>query len=220
MTQSPLPPFKYDAMENGCWRARWGNIVMGCTLETDLENFLNRPIRILKQIHSDIIYDDASYQDHSQGDGLITDRTDIALVIKTADCTPVLVTDGQRLGAVHAGWRGAKAGIVERLEEYFQLQQCLAVIGPCISGDKYEVDKDLYQDWQAEDPSIQPYLKQVAPNSSKRLFNLKGFVQEKLQAMKTGQTALIPICTYQSGLPSYRRQGKGCPRIFHYIHHA
>ncbi len=50
-----------------------------------------------------------------RADALVTDRPGLALGIITADCAPVLLADPQAgvVGAVHAGWRGAVAGVLE-----------------------------------------------------------------------------------------------------------
>src|SRR5207248_6209071 len=53
--------------------------------------------------------------DGPAADAMVTDRSGIALGIVTADCAPVLLTDQQAgvIAAVHAGWRGAVAGVLE-----------------------------------------------------------------------------------------------------------
>jgi purine-nucleoside/S-methyl-5'-thioadenosine phosphorylase / adenosine deaminase len=52
-----------------------------------------------------------------EGDGLVTDRPGIALVVLGADCLPVLAwrRDGTAVGAAHAGWRGLVEGVVEAM---------------------------------------------------------------------------------------------------------
>ncbi len=83
-------------------------------------------------------------------DAMVTRRTDVALGIVTADCAPVLLADRQAgvLGAAHAGWRGALAGVLEAtLAAMVRLgahpARTAAVIGPCIGQDSYEVGADL-----------------------------------------------------------------------------
>src|SRR6187399_871387 len=50
----------------------------------------------------------------ADGDALISDDPSVALVVRTADCAPILLADGVTgaVGAVHAGWRGTAAGVV------------------------------------------------------------------------------------------------------------
>ena len=83
-------------------------------------------------------------------DAMVTDRPGIVLGIVTADCAPVLFADAQAgvIGAAHAGWRGAVAGILEAtLAAMARLgadpARVAAVIGPCIAQPSYEVAADL-----------------------------------------------------------------------------
>ena len=85
-----------------------------------------------------------------RADALVTRQPGIALGIVTADCTPVLFADPAAgvIGAVHAGWRGALAGVLEAtLEAMIQLgatrSAISAAIGPCIRQPSYEVGPDL-----------------------------------------------------------------------------
>jgi copper oxidase (laccase) domain-containing protein len=59
---------------------------------------------------------DHARQDCGEADGMLTDRPGLLLAIATADCVPVLLArrDGREVAALHVGWRGAHAGIVER----------------------------------------------------------------------------------------------------------
>jgi len=85
-----------------------------------------------------------------RADGMVTDRPGIALGVITADCAPVLMADVAAgvAGAVHAGWRGAVAGVLEAtVEAMVQLGarrgSIAAVVGPCIGQASYEVGADL-----------------------------------------------------------------------------
>ena len=205
----------------GCWTARVGPIHLGCTLSLSTLTNSHLEIRQLKQVHGPTILDDGSFTDESaEADGLITGRAGMALIIKTADCVPVTLTDGKRLGIIHAGWRGTAAGIVGKLPRWFNLEQCQAVIGPAISAARYEVDEDLYGPWLEREPQLDDWLSKAEPGSTKRHLDLKGFVAEQLRqlGMASKNITTIPICTYDSRLPSYRREGKKAKRIFHYIY--
>lgn len=86
-----------------------------------------------------------------QADAMVTDRPGIALGIVTADCAPVLFADPKAgvIGAAHAGWRGAVAGVLEAtLAAMTALgarpERTIAAIGPCIAQASYEVAADLY----------------------------------------------------------------------------
>jgi YfiH family protein len=92
-------------------------------------------------------------------DAMVTNRPGVALGIVTADCAPVLVEDEAAgvIGAAHAGWRGAIAGVLEAmLDAMVGLGACLermtAAIGPCIGQASYEVGPDLHEAVLATDP--------------------------------------------------------------------
>ena len=85
-----------------------------------------------------------------QADAMVTNRSGIALGIITADCAPVLLADPAAgvVGAVHAGWRGAVAGVLEAtLHAMAALgadpARIAAAIGPCIRQPSYEVGADV-----------------------------------------------------------------------------
>jgi hypothetical protein len=85
-----------------------------------------------------------------QADALVTDRPGIALGIVTADCAPVLFADADAgvIGAAHAGWRGAVAGVLEAtvaamLRLGARRSHLTAVVGPCIAPASYEVGSEV-----------------------------------------------------------------------------
>jgi len=85
-----------------------------------------------------------------RADAMVTTRPDIALGIVTADCAPVLFVDPGRniVGAAHAGWRGAVAGVLEATVEAMTALGAdpagiTAAVGPCIAQESYEVAADL-----------------------------------------------------------------------------
>ena len=85
-----------------------------------------------------------------RADAMTTRTPGLALGIITADCAPVLLADPARgiVAAVHAGWRGAVAGVLEATVERMQAlgaarSSLRAVIGPCIAQVSYEVGEDM-----------------------------------------------------------------------------
>ncbi len=98
-------------------------------------------------------------------DGLVTDRPGMALGIVTADCAPILLADPAAgvIGALHAGWRGAVAGIIEATVNSMiclgaRLERVNAAIGPCIRQPSYEVGQDLRQGVLAATPEASGYF--------------------------------------------------------------
>lgn len=89
-------------------------------------------------------------------DGLITQEKDIPLVTFYADCVPLFFYDPVKevIAAAHSGWRGTKEKIgkkvVETMEEEFgcKKEDVVAVIGPSICQDCYEVSEDVVLEFQ------------------------------------------------------------------------
>ena len=105
-------------------------------------------------------------------DALVTQDTDLPLVVFSADCGITLLYDPIRraIGAVHAGWRGCAGGIVEKavhtMEEAFGScpGDLLAAIGPCIQQCCFETDDDVPDAMvRALGSEAQPYLEQRGP---------------------------------------------------------
>jgi YfiH family protein len=85
-----------------------------------------------------------------KADGIVTRRAGVALGIVTADCAPVLFCDAEAgvVGAAHAGWRGACAGVLEAVVDTMEKlgahrARVCAAVGPCIGQASYEVGPDL-----------------------------------------------------------------------------
>ena len=83
-------------------------------------------------------------------DSMVTNCPNLALAVLTADCAPVLLADpvSKIIGAVHAGWRGAIAGVIDKTltlmsEKGADISSIIAAIGPCIRQASYEVDTEF-----------------------------------------------------------------------------
>jgi len=116
---------------------------------------------VLMQVHSDVVHVvDAAMTIRGpgmQGDGLITAEPLLFLVIRTADCLPVLLADEKRrvIAAVHCGWRSTAKKILERAVHLMCSRfgadpaNLLAAFGPCIGADCYEVGEDVRSEFAA-----------------------------------------------------------------------
>jgi YfiH family protein len=84
------------------------------------------------------------------GDGLVTADPGVVLAVLTADCAPVLLADPAAgvVGALHAGWRGLAAGVVEAgvaamAELGADPAATVALVGPAVGGCCYEVGPEV-----------------------------------------------------------------------------
>lgn len=89
-------------------------------------------------------------------DGLVTDKKNLVLLLKFADCTPLVLYDKKKevLSIVHSGWRGAKKKIpakaIEKMKRDFgsDLKDIIAYIGPSIDIENYEVGEEVYEEFK------------------------------------------------------------------------
>lgn len=156
---------------------------------------------------------DRPNEDCGEADGMFTDRPGLLLCIATADCVPILLarTDGAQVAALHAGWRGALDGIVERFVELLRERadtpgNWLAGLGPSAGACCYEVSQEIVDQF-SERYGMPPAL--VAPQP--RRLNLAGIVQWQLSRAGFREVSASPECTMchrvDSGFAfhSYRR---------------
>ena len=110
-----------------------------------------RPV-IMRQAHSDTIHRVADVPKAKlEGDALMTNVPGLLLVIRTADCLPVLLADprNRAVAAVHCGWRGTEKRILERAVRAMgdgygtKPGDLLAAFGPCIGATCYEVGPEV-----------------------------------------------------------------------------
>ncbi len=171
------------------------------------------------QIHSTLIrVAEAPWADQRpEGDGVVTDRPGLVCGALTADCAPILLADphARVVGAVHAGWKGALNGVVHSGVAAMQAlgaipERTVAVVGPCIGPDSYEVGADFQERFEHHDPGAGRFFRPgAAPD--KRLFDLPGFVLWRLaeagvvQAAWTGHDTCIDEARFFSNRRAFKR---------------
>lgn len=112
----------------------------------------------LNQVHGRAIHDADGPADAEPplADGSITRRRGRVLVVRTADCLPVVIADAHatELSVIHAGWRGLAAGILEAAVAAFHApaDALQAWLGPAIGAASYEVGDDVYRAFVGCDP--------------------------------------------------------------------
>ena len=179
------------------------------------------------QVHSpDCVIVDAPWDDDARphADALVTDRPGVLLGILTADCAPVLFADREAgvVGAAHAGWKGAIAGVTDRTIEAMislgaQANRIVAAIGPCIARQSYEVDERFRDRFcEAAGANADFFMSGKAGHFQ---FDLEGYVASRLVAAGIGEVEKLGLDTYSAadrffsfrrathrGEPSYGRQ--------------
>jgi len=145
-----------------------------------------------------------------EADGMVTRTPGIALGVLAADCTPILFADAAAgvIGACHAGWKGALAGVAEATVAAMRREgarDIAAAIGPTIRQPSYEVGAEFRDAFTARDAS---HARWFAPGKAadKFQFDLPGFLTARLGEAGVTRIEDLAVCTYaDGGYFSYRR---------------
>jgi len=170
----------------------------------------------LKQIHSGRIYvinneNKRKFLDcNVKGDGLLTDMKNTLIGVLTADCIPLFYfdMDGSFVGIAHAGWRGIKKRIHQRMLDIIfrnygiKARDVIVVIGPHICNCCYEVQKDMYgkvdKDFiQERDSRLYLGLEDIV---------IRDLMNSGIQGVNINRYS---FCTYCSENPSFYSYRKG-----------
>ncbi len=123
-----------------------------------------------------------------RADAMVTRRPGVGLAIITADCAPVLFAAPGVVGAAHAGWRGAVAGVLEAVVAAMGGTGVHATVGPCIGPASYEVAADMRDAVLADRPADARFL--TAGRPGHWLFDLPGYCAARLRAAGATVTVL------------------------------
>ena len=151
-------------------------------------------------------------------DALWTTEPGWALAVPVADCLPVLMCtrDGRAVAAVHAGWRGLAAGVIEAVLSAWQRElrcapsEILVWLGPCIGPRQFEVGADVLAAFGADPKGGSRFVPRRRPDGSLRwLADLAGLARDRLQSLGVGSVTGGAWCTFEdvSRFFSYRRDG-------------
>lgn len=167
----------------------------------------------ITQTHSaDVVTLTAPFADRPKADAMVTATPGIVLGVLTADCQPVLFADPKAgvIGAAHAGWRGAKDGVLSATVAAMEAlgatrADIRAVIGPTISQPAYEVGPEFIEGFLADDPHNARFF--IKGSGDRYLFDLPAFGLHHLRAAGVGHAEWTRHCTYNDPdrFFSYRR---------------
>jgi YfiH family protein len=167
------------------------------------------------QVHSPtaiIAREALPYGERPHADALVTDRPGLLLGVVTADCAPVLLADPEAgvVGAAHAGWRGAMAGVTEQaiaamISLGARVERIAAAVGPSIARASYEVDHAFVEGMLTDDPDNDRFLAE-GPGERPH-FDLEAYVVARLAAAGIRRIEASGLDTYrvEERFYSYRR---------------
>ena len=168
----------------------------------------------LQQVHGTTVIDTAKVPEAGAvpvADAACCSHPGVVCAVLTADCLPVLLCDraGRRVAALHAGWRGLAAGVIERTIEALQLpgETLLAWLGPAIGPAAYQVGDEVRAAFLKHDNMAQAAF-QPDPKGGWKA-DLYRLARQRLA--ERGVTAVYggDACSYSDAgrFYSYRRDG-------------
>ncbi len=168
----------------------------------------------LHQVHSAevVVVGEPPAPPRPRADAMVTATPGIALGILTADCQPVLFAEPEAgvVGAAHAGWKGALAGVLDATVEAMEglgarRDRIRAVIGPAIGPDAYEVGPEFRDRFVADDPGNARFFRPGA--GDRLLFDLPGYGLARLRLAGIAAARWTGHCTFSDPerFFSYRR---------------
>lgn len=153
------------------------------------------------------------YEVLSETDAIVTDEENMVLIVRTADCLPILYADPEHgiIGISHNGWRGTLKRISERVIEAMESkgasrENIVVVMGPGINSCCYDIPEERYFDFMAE---LGEEYGAFPMRGGKRRLNLVKLNHSLLvrAGLKQEHIDFFPFCTscYRERFFSYRR---------------
>lgn len=181
-------------------------------------------VMLPRQVHGTRVVDAPFGGERPEADGVVTATAGTFVGIVTADCVPILMVAPRArvAAAVHAGWRGAAAGITSvalaRLRERFDIEpsEVEAALGPAIGPCCYEVGSEVRDAFTktSGDTTAVAWTR----HGTRDLLDLRGAVTALLRAAGVARIASIGPCTRCSADHcSYRRDDADAGRQVSFI---
>jgi YfiH family protein len=146
-------------------------------------------------------------------DGIVTDRPDVVLAVRVADCVPVLLADAAAgvIGAAHAGRLGVEKGVVLETVDRMRVLGASGItawIGPHICGGCYEVPPDMQEEVAAIEPATRATTTWGTPSLA-----LGAGVRAQLEREGVAVVEVAPCTLETEALYSHRRDGARAGRM-------
>ena len=159
------------------------------------------------QVHSpDVLAVSAPWEARPRCDGIVTATPGLALGVTGADCGMILFADAEArvIGAAHAGWKGARDGVVEAtVAAMVQLgaraSGIVAVLGPCIAQASYEVGPEFVEAFAGDSEAARHFV--ASRNAGRSMFDLHGYIGRR--AARAGVAAFVDL-----GLDTYADEAR------------
>ena len=210
------PPF--DAFNLGLGSGEDASTVRANRALLERALALPAPPRWLQQVHGDRVLRMTSEvpDGEPQADAAFTSEPGAVLAIQTADCLPILLCaqDGAQIAAIHAGWRGLAAGVVEACVRRMTAApgKLLAWLGPAIGPRSYEVGAEVREAFLRHDARAEAAFASTRPGHWR--CDLYVLARQRLAALGVARIFGGGFDTFADArFYSYRRDGARSGRM-------
>jgi len=142
----------------------------------------------LNQTHSSkVVYfeNESSIKNKLPGDAIVTKIKNVGIGVLTAYCAPILLYDHSKkiIGCIHSGWKGALNGVIKNTVKKFKelnsnIDNLIAVVGPCIGKESYKVKIDFFKKFINQNLKYEEFFKKIT--DEKYIFDLRGFINSEI----------------------------------------
>jgi hypothetical protein len=202
-----IPDFNDSRLFYGFFGKKYGNVSYEYGVKEAVDknidkilatiNIKRKDLYDMVQVHgNNISVVKESKHTYEQTDGLVTNNSGRYLLLRSADCFPIILYAAEKkvLGLLHAGWKGATQHIIEKalikLNNVFNLRpnEIAALVGPGIHSCCYQ-HKDLLQE------KLPEWDEYISVKSDLKQLDLHGFLTESLKQAGVKQVYDLDVCT-------------------------
>tara|TARA_B100000315_G_scaffold42363_1_gene37254 strand:- start:236 stop:997 length:762 start_codon:yes stop_codon:yes gene_type:complete len=192
-----------------------GNVLKNLNLVCKKIGYQDKVLITLNQIHSNkVIYfeNESSIRNKLPGDAIVTKIKNVAIGILTADCAPILLYDHSKkiIGCIHSGWKGALNGVIKNTIKKFKelnsnIDDLIAIVGPCIGKESYEVKVNFYERFLSKNLKYKKFFKKIG--NEKYIFDMRGLINNEIYDLNIKNIENIEMDTFSEKefFYSYRR---------------
>jgi len=186
-----------------------GNVLGNRKTISEMLNLPGEPIW-LEQVHGNRVIKVNQLTQLEQADASYSEEVGVVCAVMTADCLPVLLatSEGDKIAAIHAGWRGLLAGVIRQTVNALDATNIIAWLGPAIGPDCFEVGCEVKTAYVKKSADFAAGFKQK--NQNKYLADIYQLATIELAAMGVTQVYGGGFCTVtdKQRFYSYRRDGE------------
>ena len=185
------------------------NVIRNRQIISEMLNLPAAPVW-LEQVHGNRAIKADQLTRVEQADASYSEQAGVVCAVMTADCLPILLatSKGDKIAAIHAGWRGLLAGVIRQTVNALDATNIIAWLGPAIGPDRFEVGSEVKNAFVEQSANFAAGFKQI--NQNKYLADIYRLATIELATLGVTQVYGGGFCTVtdKERFYSYRRDGE------------